>query len=191
MGEAQIWQILIIVILIGLIYGIFRFARTSPPAQMNSEGPAGVAGWLLLLVAGLTLLAPLAGAARINIDIMLAEYQYPVLTDIESWQQYKTATWYSYLVAAGLSIYAGFGLAKGRSPAVVKQAKILLWVAGPLATVFMGIVIPFFVFGKLEADPKFFFSLFGSVIAATVWTAYLAKSRRVKATYFPVDSRID
>ena len=187
MGGISIWQILIILIFVGAIYGIYRFARNPPPAQSNTKGPAGVAGWLLLLVVGLMFLGPLMGAGRINADIMLAESQYPNLKDLESWQLYKSATWWSFLVVACLSIYAGFGLAKGRNPSVVKRAKIFLWVAGPAASIVMGIFLPLFVFGELESDPQFFGALIGSVLVAAIWTAYLSMSRRVKATYFPTE----
>lgn len=188
MGGISIWQILIILIFVGAIYGIYRFAKNPPPAKSNTEGPAGVAGCLLLLVVGLMLLGPLMGAGRINVDIMLAESQYPNLKDVESWQLYKSATWWSFLVVVFLSFYAGFGLAKSRNPFVVKRAKILLWVTGPVASIVMGIFLPLFVFGELVSDPQFFGALIGSVLAAAIWTAYLSKSRRVKATYFPAEN---
>ena len=184
----SIWQILIILIFIGAIYGIYRFAKNSPPAQSDSKGPAGVAGWLLLLVVGLMFLGPLMGAGRINADFMMAESQYPNIKELDAWLLYKSATWWSFLVVACLSIYAGFGLAKGRNPTVVKKAKILLWVAGPAASVVMGIFLPLVIFGKIESDPQFFGAFIGSVLAAVIWTAYLSRSRRVKATYFPIES---
>ncbi|OIQ66505.1 hypothetical protein GALL_519220 [mine drainage metagenome] len=82
-----------------------------------------------------------------------------------------------------LSFYAGLGLAKGRDISVVKRAKIILWVIGPVASIVMGLFIPLAVFGKIESDPQFFGAFIASVIVSAIWTAYLSKSRRVKATY--------
>lgn len=185
MGSFSIWHWFIIVIFIGAIYGIYRFAKRTPPASSSASGPVGVGGWLLLLVAGLMFLGPLMGAGRINADIMSAESQYPNLLTVLEWSTFKSATWWSFLVVCCLSFYAGLGLAKGRDISVVKRAKILLWVIGPVASVVMGLFIPLVVFGKTESDPQFLGALVASVIASAIWTAYLSKSRRVKATYAP------
>ena len=185
MGSFSIWHWLIIVIFIGAIYGIYRFAKRTPPASSSASGPIGVGGWLLLLVAGLMFLGPLMGAGRINADIMSAESQYPNLLTVPAWGTFKSATWWSFLVVCCLSFYAGLGLAKGRDISVVKRAKILLWVIGPVASIVMGLLIPLVVFGKIESDPQFLGALVASVIVSAIWTAYLSKSRRVKATYAP------
>ena len=87
---------------------------------------------------------------------------------------------------ACLSFYAGLGLAKDRKPSAVKRAKILLWVIGPVASLFMGVFLPLLIFGELKSDPQLFSELLGSVLGAIIWTTYLSKSRRVKATYFPL-----
>jgi hypothetical protein len=178
-----IWELLIIILLVGAIYGTYRFAKRTPPANASSNGPVGVGGWLLLLVAGLMVLGPLIGAGRINSDIMSTEAQYPNLKTIEAWSTFKTITWWSFLVVCCLSFYAGFGLAKGRDMSVVRRAKILLWVIGPAASLVMGIFIPLVVFGKIESDPQLFGAFIGSIITAAIWTAYLSKSKRVKSTY--------
>lgn len=188
MGGISIGELLIILIFIAAIYGIYRFAKSTPPAQSNSGGPAGVAGWLLLLVVGLMFLGPLIGASRINGDIMRAESQYPNLSSLDSWRVFKSATWWSFLIVTCLSIYAGFGLAKGRNNSVVKRAKVMIWIIGPAASIVMGIFLPLAIFGEVESDPQLFGMLIGSVIVAAIWTAYLSKSRRVKATYYPIEN---
>lgn len=183
MGSFSIWHLLIILLFVSAIYGIYRFAKHTPPAATDSNGPAGVGGWLLLLVVGLMFLGPLLGAGRISTDLMSAEVQYPSIQTVEAWSTFKTVTWWSFLIFSALSFYAGLGLAKGRDMSVVKRAKVLLWVTGPAATLVMGIFVPLAVFGKIESDPQLFGALIGSVIPATIWTAYLTKSKRVKATY--------
>lgn len=189
MGSFSVWHWLIIAallsIFIGAIYGIYRFAKRTPPANSSTGGPAGVGGWLLVLVAGLMFLGPLMGAGRLSADITSAESQYPSLLTIPVWSTFKSASWWSFVVVCCLSFYAGLGLAKGRDFSVVKRAKIFLWIIGPIASIIMGLFIPLVVIGKFDSDPQFFGSLIASVIGAAIWTAYLSKSRRVKATYAP------
>jgi len=130
-------------------------------------------------------LGPIMGAGSLNSGITSIESQYPNLLTVPAWITFKSASWWSFVVVCCLSFYAGLGLAKGRDFSVVKRAKILLWVIGPIASIVMRIFIPLAVFGKVESDPQFFGSLIGSVVGAAIWTAYLSKSRRVKATYPP------
>jgi len=167
--------------------GIKRFANKYPPAIPSLVDTSGVGGWLLFLIVGLTFLGPLAGAGRINLDIISTESQFPNLKVVAAWSTYKSAIWWSFLVVCCLSFYAGIGLAKGRDTSMVKRAKILLWVIGPLANLVMGLFIPITVFGKFDSDPNsqgaFIGALVASIIAAAIWTAYLAKSKRVRATY--------
>jgi hypothetical protein len=148
-----------------------------------SKGPSGVGGWLLLLVISLTFLGPLMGFGRLYGKLMFAEDQNPSLRMLESWGTFKSATLGTFLVVAGLSFYAGLGLARGRDMAVVKRAKILLWVIGPVASVVLGLFIPFVVFGKSQLDPQTIGGLIASAIVAAIWTAYLSMSKRVHATY--------
>lgn len=165
--------------------GIKRYSNKHPAAF--AEGVAGVGGWLLLLILGLMFLGPIVGAGRINSDFMSAESQYPNLKQVAAWGLYKSATWWTYLAVCGLSFYAGLGLAKGRDPSVVQRAKILLWVIGPGASLFIGFILPAIVFGRAESDPNavgaFIGAFIASVLGAAIWTAYLSKSKRVRATY--------
>lgn len=186
--EFSVILILGILVPIGVIYGIYRFAKNSPPAQSHPNGPAGVAGWLLLLVVGLIFFGPLSGWGGIDESFRTAESQYPNLLELDTWHVYKLATWWSFLVVACLSIYAGLGLARGRNASVVTRAKILLWVTGPVALIFLDMFLPLWIFGQIEPDPQFFGMLIGSALGASIWTAYLSISRRVKATYFPPES---
>jgi hypothetical protein len=165
------------------ILGISWFAKRTPPAETSSDGPAGVGGWLLLLVVSLMFLGPLMGIGQINADFRSAESINPNLEALDAWSTFKFASWSTFLVVSCLSFYAGFGLAKGRDISVVNRAKVLLWVIGPVASLVIGSVIPRIVFGKVEWDPGFFKSFLFSVVAAAIWTAYLSKSKRVRATY--------
>ena len=142
-----------------------------------------IGGWLALLILALVLLGPFFGAVRIGSDIAFTESQYPGLITVTAWGTYKSAIWCSYLLGSGLSVYAGVCLSSKRDVSVVRKAKIIIWMIGPAATVVNLLVIPLAIFGKLESDARIFGALLGSIVFATLWTAYLSKSRRIKATY--------
>ena len=75
-------------------------------------------------------------------------------------------------------------MAKGRDWLVVRRAKAILWIAGPGFLIVQGIIIPIMIFGKTVADdPKFIGGFLASIIATSIWTAYLSKSKRVRNTY--------
>lgn len=159
-------------------------ATTKQIKQKVKSGPFGVGGWLLLLVIGMLALGPLLGAGRINADFMMAERQYPNLGSLAEWYAFKRATWWAFAVVAAISIYGGWGLVSSRDWSVVNRAKVILWLTGPIASIVLAIFIPLAVFGKTEAgDPQFIGAFIASVIAASIWTAYLSKSKRVRNTY--------
>lgn len=165
-----------------LIWGAVRFTKRR--AAKNGEGGAcGVGGWLLLLVCGLLFLGPLIGAGRINADFIAAEGQFPNLLTVQEWATFKKATWWTFLVVCCLSIYAGYGLLKRRERSAVTQAKAMLWIIGPVANMFMGVVLPGFIFGRFEVDAQVIGALLASAAVSLIWTLYLIKSERVKSTY--------
>ncbi len=165
-----------------VFYGTYRYAKRDEP-DVPPEYPApGVRGWLLLLV-GFMLIGPFIGAGRLFFELASVESEYPDFSTLESWTTFKSATWLSFLVVACLSFLAGYGLAKGRDMSVVRRAKVLLWVIGPVASLVLGHVIPLLVFGEFDFERDIVVDLAGSVVWSGLWTAYLSKSRRVLATY--------
>lgn len=183
-GSIEALIIIIPIVIAWLISrAIKKVANKYPPAAPDQSAISGVGGWLLLLVLGLIFTGPLMGAGRINADFLSAESQYPILKTGADWGTLKSATWWTFLLVCCLSFYAGLGLMKSRNILVVKQAKIILWVTGPVASIVLGIFIPFLVFGKSELDPEFVGGMIASIILTAIWTAYLSKSKRVMATY--------
>ena len=165
---------------------VAAFANTDSAATVSQrEGPLGVGGWLLLLVVGMMVLGPLLGAGRINADIMMVEHQYPELATFDKWRTFKSVTWLVFVAVAALSFFGGWGLARGKDWSVVKRAKVILWLTGPVASLVMGVLIPIITFGESNAvDGQFVGAFIASIIAASIWTAYLTKSKRVGNTYF-------
>ena len=173
------WIVLLIPVAVG--YGIYRFAKSQPP--VDASPPSGVGGWLMFLVLGFTLLWPLFNAGQTMDVLVSAEKQTPALLSRDSWATYKSACWWLVLCVSILSVYAGLGLARGRNRAVVRRAIAVLWVNGPVAALIMGTVIPATTYGQLLPIGAIASGVAFSSIAAGVWTAYLMKSKRVRATY--------
>ena len=160
-----------------------------------TKKPYGVRGWLALLVVGMMFLGPLMGAGSINSYIMMTEYKSPQITSLAEWILFKRVTWWAFLVVVAIDFYGGLGLARGRDWSVVNRAIQILWVTGPLASILMFVIIPFFVFRKAGVGgiipasgwtaylAEYTGPFIVSLIAAGVWTAYLSKSKRVRNTY--------
>lgn len=142
-----------------------------------------VRGWLAVLVAGLMFLGPLVGASRINSDLLTVEREYPQLVQVAQWASYKQWAWITFGAAALVSIFAGWRLAFTRRRGAVRLAIVALWVSGPLTAVALITALPAAVFGSFELTPDAAGGLTGSFVGAVVWTAYLWKSKRVRARY--------
>lgn len=179
----SIWLIVPLALFLGSVYGIYLVTKKRKPARTSASCPSGVGGWLLLLVTGLIVLGPLMGAARINAEFSSADALYPSLVSVSEWGAYKSVSWWSFLAMSCLSLYAGIGLLRGRSRVVVKRAKILLWVVGPVSYVVMGVIIPWLVLDSLTVSSQLFGGFMASFIITLIWTLYLSRSKRVKATY--------
>ena len=95
--------------------------------------------------------------------------------------------WVSFLVFATLSFYGGWGLARGKDWSVVKRAKAIIWINGPVLVI-VDETMPIVILGIEPTYPEFIGRLIGSAISAGIWTAYLSRSKRVRATYDPTYS---
>lgn len=87
-----------------------EYAESIRPEQfgIQSEGPKGIGGWLLLLILGMTVFGPLIGAVRIYLELLATELSTPALVSLQIWDSYKASIWLSFLVFCGLSMWAGF-----------------------------------------------------------------------------------
>jgi hypothetical protein len=157
--------------------------KTDPSIVQSQKRLYGVGGWLKFLVIQLAVLGPLVGAAQLFGSIQGAEIQNPILINSSDWERWKTVTWWTFGVIICISFYGAWGLATGKDITVVKRAKAVLWIIGPLGCWLMWLVIPSITSGTLNATTEFWASLISSVISASIWTAYLSKSRRVCATF--------
>lgn len=171
------------VVVVGVIvWGKTRAAqRASSEPEPQREGGRLVGGWLAFLILALIVLAPVVNAARIALDIRVAEHVNEALKDMDAWTSFKAAAWTNYIVVTALGVYAGLGLLLKRSWAVVRRAAIALWVTGPVGTFIYSYFLPKSYLGQPAAgfDKK----VLVVVIVALIWSLYLYKSARVRATY--------
>lgn len=171
------------VVVVGVVvWGKARAAkRASSEPMPQREGGKLVGGWLAFLVLALIILAPVVNAARIALDIKFAEHVNDALKDMDAWSSFKAAAWTNYVVITGMGVYAGLGLLLKRNWAVVRRAAVALWVTGPVGTFIYSYMLPKSYLGQPATgfDKK----VLVAVILALIWTFYLYKSARVKATY--------
>lgn len=162
-----------------------------PSSAIDKRNPRGIGGWLLLLIFSMTVSGPLIGAGQIYMDLGGTEVRHPSLATLDKWQTFKAVLWLTYAIFATISLYGGLGLAITRKVSAVRYAKVALWLSGPLLSFLLGIAIPIAIFGnRPQVWVNNIVMLFGSMLGAWVWTAYLSKSKRVKATYGSVFSDI-
>src|SRR5262249_20547920 len=107
----SMWHWLVLVILVGGTYGVYRLSRKKRDAAQSAAPSRELGGFLLLLAAGQFFLGPLLGASQLYMSIVGAEQQQPKLLALPIWATYKQATWWTYAVIAAVSCYGGWGLA--------------------------------------------------------------------------------
>jgi len=146
---------------------------------------SGVGGWLAILVVGLTIIGPLWGFSELSTYFRKSVEEFPRLASNARWQNYEHASWLIFTASAVISFAGGLRLWKTHLPESVRFAIIALWLAGPLANV-LYIVSAIIIFGG-NVNGHFIAQMVGgiisSVIGASIWTAYLMRSVRVRNTY--------
>jgi hypothetical protein len=148
----------------------------------------GVAGWLYVLVVSMTALGPFFGMARLHGGLTVAEGHIPGIALLPEWQAVKFASWCAFAGLEALGVAGGLGLAIGRRRSAVNGAVAALWIAGPVESLVLYLVIPWIAAGHLNFAGTYFISGFLGPVAASVawaagWSAYLVRSQRVRLTY--------
>lgn len=154
------------------------------PPRFSELGPIGVGGWLLLLILQMSLIGPLIGAGQIYTELYILEHAYPALVSLSKWATYRSAIWWTFWMTTGLRVFGAWGLATGRDWSVVRRAKIVLW-AGPVGALICVGLAPLVMDVNVETaiTRQVVASFMGSVTAASIWTTYLSKSKRVRARF--------
>lgn len=142
--------------------------------------PAGIGGWLALLIVWMVILRPVAGVYMLGM-MQANSLANPVILDNANWVINTSTFWMVFLVVATLSIYAGLRLWRDRSPAAVKAAIVILWIYSPIAAVDLLIASAYLEGQVTWADAAT--TIGTNLTVAAAWTAYLLRSRRVRNTY--------
>lgn len=159
------FEYLPLIVLGGVFYWQYRKYSRRSFANAVDGIPVGVGGWLFVLVCVMLVAIPL------NSFVVIQEILEKLYSN--NGGAYNGA-WFTIAIlffTEMVSIVGGWGLAKGNTPNVVTRAKIALWVQAIVGA----LILPIGMDGGI--------ALFRSLIVATVWTLYLSKSKRVKATY--------
>ena len=147
------------------------------------DGPTGVGGWLKFLVIVMMVITPLSGIGymfetlKLEKELALGGFLLP-----DKWGSHKLVSWIIVLFFSVLSFYGGLGLAQGRDWSVVRRAKAIVWLTWPIFYIAMVIVMMTFL-GDNAPYGNVLGEFIASVIVASIWTAYLSRSKRVHNTY--------
>ncbi|MBN2052673.1 DUF2569 family protein [Candidatus Woesearchaeota archaeon] len=148
------------------------------PQQPVDAAYVGVKGWLLFLCVVMTILSPLASLSRMMTGCESARQA----SHISGVNTLVTIDTIFSLVLIALSFYAGVGLWSKRSGAVKTAFTFFKTYLGYLAwCLFSPVLLP----SRYQA--AYFGAILplviGGLIGYWIWTSYLKKSKRVKATY--------
>ncbi|MBF8177835.1 DUF2569 family protein [Herminiimonas contaminans] len=150
----------------------------------NNEYICGVGGWLTLLIIIFMVLSPLLGFGSLYGMIKDVESLYSGQLLDSKWASFKQETWIIYAISASVSFAAGYRLLKIHKSESVRFAIIANWLVGPIANVAYvisgALLLNLRVTDQIHASIG---SIAGSCIVASLWTAYLLRSKRVKNTY--------
>ena len=175
----------LIILAITWMIGVWikKISKNYPPSSTEKNSLSGVGGWLLLLTLQLMILGPLLDAGRINFSFISMENEFPNLKTIPNWSIYKNWVWFVMGLKFLIGFYAGLKLIKDRNPSAINQVKVIIWITGPVAGLILGVFLPEIIFGSVQIGSEFIGPFLSLTITCIVWTIYLSKSNRVKATY--------
>lgn len=164
-----------------------KWRRIAPEAA-SAHPLYGVRGWLFALVAMMTTIGPLVAMSRVHAGFTVTERHLEALAPMAPWVQAKLAAWSALAGFELLSVAGGILLMLGRGRGSVRLAAGAIWLSGPVALAVINLLIPAWISGNLDFVDDYFLSgfkgpLIASVAVAAGWTAYLARSRRVRVTY--------
>ncbi len=165
-----LWHWIVIALLVAALGFIGWQASRGEPDELSK-----VRGWLALLVCSLVAIGPLVTIGGLASAIASSEAGNLMLRYVPEWQSAKRAMWIIAVTSSLITAYAGLLLALTRQRRAVWQAIAALWIAGPVATLAVA----------MYAGPALgvIGELLRSGIAAGVWTAYLLRSKRVRARF--------
>jgi hypothetical protein len=143
--------------------------------------PAGIGGWLALLIVWMVVLRPVAGVYMLSM-MQAGSLANPAMLENSTWLINTSTFWIIFLFVAALSIYVGLRLWRDRSPAAVRTAIIVLWIYSPVAAADL-LIARAFLEGSVPW-PNAVMTIATNLAIAAVWTVYLKRSRRVRNTYF-------
>ena len=158
--------------------------NTGLPAGKKTD-PAGIGGWLRVLIVLLVLVWPLIGATVLSASYNLELLADPGLANDPAWNRSWRFSWLLFVVQTALSISAGMMLLKCFRPIAVRYATTVIWVNGP-GFWGGGILLTWWSQGLLAALSAALVGipyLLGSLVFPLIWATYLRYSKRVKNTY--------
>lgn len=175
--------VLVVLVWAAMIWGGIALIHHLSDRQgpLDNAHLVGVRGWLTVLVGGLLIWGPLIGITRFYQDLSKAESLNPGLENVPIWDSYTTLMWIIVLSLTAWQAHVGWKLCRNRDPSVVEYLrKYLIW--SPIAALTLGLPNVILLDGDYPFS-EMVGGLLGQAVVNSIWFWYVAKSKRVSATY--------
>ena len=154
--------------------------------MMHPKPLVGVSGWLAFFIIALCVLGPFQAISNTMMEFQALESAHAGASALDSWQNYKLGAWILIGFSVALRLVAGILLTSVHKPFSVHFTIAVLWITPVVTSIGTYVLVNMF-FGSDAATGSqegVFSELIVGLTIATIWTAYLLKSVRVKNTYF-------
>jgi len=145
----------------------------------NKPELKGIGGWLAFFIIAL-IIGPAQSAFGIQSELNKLALADPSYINTEDWFDTVTTAWFVWGIGSFLSFLASIILIIWESPKAVKLVIFLLWLMGPI--LLSSVILDNWYIG-IELEPFHVFEFLLSCASASLWSAYLLMSKRVKNTY--------
>lgn len=176
---------LLILIILGAIWLVRRKHGKEGPGPQG-QVPYGVHGALAFFIYASLTFGVMLTLGRTSLNLKAVEEASPAILGMPAWSTYKLLTWLTTLAYIGLMAFVVLRLRNRFVPQSVRDVRLFLLLAPGallLADLLSVQVLPF----RAQLAPLVV-SLIQAMFVNSVWLAYFHYSKRVRNTYYPVQS---
>lgn len=166
------------VVVIGWIYLLVLGSKNDRFGKTKDGIAVGIRGWLLFFVLSFMLWEPTTRMLHLYF-LSNAISTHPALVELPGWSEYLMWASAGAITALLMIFFAGWSLVGFRQWSSIRKTLIVMWLL-PLPTIAVN-----FMLLKLTSGHGVDFAngIVPSLVTTILWTVYLLRSKRVKATY--------
>lgn len=178
--------VLVIAIIVAVGYYLHQGVKSEAPGPQGQR-PYGVHGWLAFYIGASYYLAPLYSLGSLNNELSRAEVANAILTTLAAWENYKAGAWLLAFASIAVQWRAAWLLKNRWQPYSIRFVKIVS-LALPLIVVVGDITLGMVTLDVIDSETALKGIMTG-LVRGLIWAAYFQFSKRVRNTYYPVNTR--